>query len=194
MSDDDPPHPRPPAYRVKDFIGTSEAARLIGVTTQTIHKWARDRRLVPIIAPSGYKRYRRSTVIAFADKYKRETGSITDGALHKAVFTMFRDAEMRGVQTQMIHRDVVIELSVPIAIVRELWAEYSTALGAPVLVPKAVTVAPPIEKTAAKKLAKRKAEEDHERELAELDERHAAREAEEEAAHQAHLALLRGKR
>ena len=192
MKDDDSSLAHPAKYRVNDFIGVAEAARIIGVSPRTIHKWFLSRRLVPIISPSGHRRYRRSTVVAFANRYQKENGSITDGDVQKAVFLMFRAAESRGAQTQMIHRDVVIELGVSIAVVRELWAEYQTALGAPVLVNKRVQVTPEVDKRTAKKQANAKIEEAHDRELDALDARHAEREVEEEAAHQAHLTMLRG--
>ena len=186
------------AYRVKDFVGVMEAARLIGVTKTAIYRWVQSGRLVGRPSGSGHLRFRRSKVLQFAEEYKRSRAGLTDGELQKAVFRMFADAEARAaanqtpIQTQMIHRDVVMALAVPIAVVRELWAEFSTALGTPVLVPRTVTVTvtPPPDR----KAARQKADEDHDRELAALDAARAARDAEEEAAHQAHLSVIRGGR
>lgn len=186
------------AYRVKDFVGVMEAARIIGVTKTAIYRWVQSGRLVPRHSGSGHYRFRRSKVLQFAEEYKRSRAGLTDGELQKAVFRMFADAEARArdhqtpIQTQMIHRDVVMALAVPIAVVRELWAEYSTALGSPVLVPRTVTVTvtPPPDR----KAARAKELEEDARELAELDAAHAARDAALEAEHQAHLAIIRGAR
>lgn len=61
------------------FIGSGEAARLIGVERQTISRWIREGRLKAraIVGPSGTKvvyRIRYSDFIEFVRRYVREEG------------------------------------------------------------------------------------------------------------------------
>jgi len=49
-----------------DFIRTAEAASILGVSTKTVSRWARDGKLPHVVTLGGHRRFPRAAVYALA--------------------------------------------------------------------------------------------------------------------------------
>ncbi len=47
-----------------ELLSTSEAARLLGVSAETVRRWAERKRIKHIVLPSGQRRFRRQDIDA----------------------------------------------------------------------------------------------------------------------------------
>lgn len=53
-----------PVTNLDDLLAPAQAAALIGVTAETIRRYAEAGRLPHLVTPGGHRRYRRSDVLA----------------------------------------------------------------------------------------------------------------------------------
>ena len=52
------------AMREEELLAISEAARMLGVTVETVRRWEREGRIKAVRTPAGHRRFRRSDVEA----------------------------------------------------------------------------------------------------------------------------------
>lgn len=59
----------------EDLIGVSEAARVLGITAETLREWADSRKVTTYRTAGGHRRFRRGDLIAFRDRKRTEAGA-----------------------------------------------------------------------------------------------------------------------
>jgi len=95
--------------------------------------------LHPWRAPGGEHRFRKTEVLALARRRALAHLETTETVLAARVMAMFREAGLAAssprARLEVVLPDVVIALNVKPEFVREMWAEYCTPLGAPVVLP-----------------------------------------------------------
>lgn len=55
--------PESPAMDQDELVSVGEVARYLGVSTDTVRRWARTGRISCIVLPSGHRRFRRADLL-----------------------------------------------------------------------------------------------------------------------------------
>jgi excisionase family DNA binding protein len=64
-----------------DLMGITEAARVLGISSDTLRDWSRDKRLTTYRTAGGHRRFRRADLIALRDAGRQDVApASTDAA------------------------------------------------------------------------------------------------------------------